>query len=47
MTLLWPSAPRWAGVPLYLALGWVAVFALPDLLSKGGVAVLVLVIAGA
>lgn len=46
LTLLWPTAPRWAGVPLYLALGWVAVFALPDLLSVGGVAVLVLVVAG-
>lgn len=46
LTLLWPSAPRWAGVPLYLALGWVAVFVLPDLLRHGGVAVLALIITG-
>jgi hemolysin III len=26
LTLFWPSAPRWAGVPLYLLLGWMAVW---------------------
>ncbi len=46
MKLAWPSAPRWVGVPIYLALGWVAVFVLPDLLSAAGVAALVLLIVG-
>ena len=32
--------------PIYLALGWVAVFVIPDLLHRGGVAVLVLVAVG-
>jgi hemolysin III len=46
MKLIWPHAPRWASAPLYLALGWVAVAVLPDLLHRGGVATLVLVLAG-
>ena len=33
-------------MPVYLALGWVAVFVIPDLLHRGGVAVLVLVAVG-
>ena len=33
---LWPHAPAWLGVPIYVALGWVAVFVLPDLLHNGG-----------
>lgn len=46
LKMLWPSAPRWIGVPVYLALGWVAVFVIPDILHGGGVAPLVLMIAG-
>ena len=46
LKLLRPDAPRWVGVPVYLALGWVAVFVLPDLLERGGVAALVLLIVG-
>ena len=46
LKMLWPHAPRWLGVPFYLALGWVAVFVLPDLLPSGGVAVLVLIALG-
>jgi hemolysin III len=42
----WLSAPSWLSIPLYLALGWVAVFVLPELLRHGGVAVFVLVVAG-
>jgi hemolysin III len=38
--------PRWVFVVLYLALGWVAVGIVPQLLSAGGVAVLVLVLVG-
>jgi hemolysin III len=43
---IWPHLPRWAGAPLYLALGWGAVAIMPDVLHRGGVAVLVLLIAG-
>lgn len=46
MKLVWPHTPRWASAPLYVALGWVAVFVLPDLLAHGGVAMLVLLLAG-
>jgi hemolysin III len=46
LNLAWPKAPRWVGVPIYLALGWVAVFVLPDLLHHVGVAALVLLLAG-
>ena len=42
----WPRASSWLGVPVYLALGWVAVFVLPDLLTNAGVAALVLLLAG-
>jgi len=46
MKLIWPHAPRWLSAPLYVALGWVAVFILPDLLGRGGVALFVLLILG-
>ncbi|MBM7491762.1 hemolysin III [Micromonospora luteifusca] len=42
----WPHAPRWVSAPLYLALGWVAVAMLPQILHGGGVAALALLIAG-
>ncbi|MFY1688771.1 PAQR family membrane homeostasis protein TrhA [Plantactinospora sp. WMMB782] len=46
MKLAWPHAPRWVSAPLYLALGWVAVAVLPDILDRGGVTVLALLVAG-
>src|SRR3954463_552602 len=46
LKLSWPTAPRWVGVPLYLALGWVAVFVLTDILHIAGVASLVLLAVG-
>lgn len=46
MKMITPNAPRWLSAPLYIALGWVAVAVLPDLLHNGGVTVLVLVIIG-
>jgi hemolysin III len=46
MKMAWPHAPRWASTPLYVILGWVAVFVLRDFLHSGGVAVLVLLAAG-
>ncbi|WP_240965405.1 PAQR family membrane homeostasis protein TrhA [Streptomyces zingiberis] len=44
--VLWVGAPRWLYTPCYIAMGWAAVFFLPDFMRAGGVAVLVLVIAG-
>jgi hemolysin III len=46
LKMIWPHLPRWAGAPLYLALGWVAVAILPDILHADGVTTLVLLAAG-
>jgi hemolysin III len=46
MSLIWPHAPRWVSAPLYLALGWVAIAVLPDILRNGGVTALVLLLVG-
>jgi hemolysin III len=46
MKMITPHAPRWASTPLYLALGWVAVAVLPDILHIGGVTTLALMLAG-
>jgi hemolysin III len=43
---VWPHLPRWVGAPLYLALGWGAVAILPDVLHRGGVTTLVLLVIG-
>ncbi|MDQ6851097.1 MAG: hemolysin III family protein [Actinomycetota bacterium] len=42
----WPGAPHWLTVPCYIALGWVAVWVMPELLHNAGVAALVLIVAG-
>jgi hemolysin III len=42
----WVGAPRWLYVPAYVAMGWTAVFFLPDFTSRGGIAVLVLLLVG-
>jgi hemolysin III len=44
--ILWIHAPRWVYVPLYIGLGWAAVFFLPEFLHAGGVVVFILVLAG-
>jgi len=44
--VLWIGAPRWLYTPVYVALGWVAIFYLPDLLGGAGVAVVVLIAVG-
>ncbi len=44
--VLWVGAPRWLYTPVYVALGWVAVFYLRAFLERGGVAVVSLVILG-
>jgi hemolysin III len=46
--VFWVGAPRWLYTPVYVALGWVAVFYLPDLVTgAGAVAVVLIVIGGA
>ncbi|ATL30133.1 putative membrane protein hemolysin III [Streptomyces formicae] len=44
--VFWVGAPRWLYTPCYIAMGWAAVFFLPDFLRTGGIAVLVLVVVG-
>lgn len=44
--IFWTSAPRWLYVPAYVALGWVAMFYMPDMLAGGGWAVVWLLVAG-
>jgi hemolysin III len=46
LKMLWPSAPRWVGVPLYLLLGWVAVWFMGPIMHGAGVAALVLLAVG-
>jgi hemolysin III len=46
LRMAWISAPRWATVPPYLVVGWVALFVMPQLLHAGGAATLVLLSAG-
>jgi hemolysin III len=43
--LWWPDAPRWLSTPVYIALGWAAIFYAGDLTS-GGAAVITLVAVG-
>ncbi|WP_406371956.1 hemolysin III family protein [Streptomyces sp. NBC_01550] len=44
--VFWVGAPRWLYTPCYIAMGWAAVFFLPDFMRTGGIAVLVLVVIG-
>ncbi len=46
MRIFWLNAPRWLYVPIYIALGWVAVAFIPAFWTLGGPAVAWLVIAG-
>ena len=46
VSLIWPHAPRWVSAPMYIALGWVAIAVLPEILHRGGVAALVLLLVG-
>jgi hemolysin III len=43
---LWLSAPRWLYTVLYIALGWAAVFVVPQLFAGAGTAATVLLFAG-
>jgi hemolysin III len=44
--VFWVGAPRWLYTPVYIALGWVAVFYLPDILRGGGLTVVILLALG-
>jgi hemolysin III len=46
LKMCWPSAPRWVGVPLYLLLGYVAIWFAETLLDGAGVTVVALLAAG-
>ena len=44
--VLWVGAPRWLYTPVYLGLGWVAVFYITDIFDTGGPAVVTLLAIG-
>ena len=44
--VFWVGAPRWLYTPVYVALGWVAVFYLPDFVRHGGPGVVALIAVG-
>jgi hemolysin III len=44
--MAWLHSPRFLIIPLYIGLGWVAVFVVPELLHAAGVTTLVLIVAG-
>ena len=44
--VLWVGAPRWLYTPVYVALGWVAVFYFGPLLQHGGAVVMTLIAVG-
>ncbi|MFX0575844.1 PAQR family membrane homeostasis protein TrhA [Nocardia nepalensis] len=46
LKLLWPAAPRWVGVPLYLLLGWAIVPVAGQLNTNIGIAPLILLLIG-
>jgi hemolysin III len=44
--VFWVGAPRWLYTPIYIALGWVAIFYLPAFWAAGGPAVVILLAVG-
>jgi hemolysin III len=46
LRMLWLHSPRYLIIPLYIGLGWVAVFVVPELAQTVGVAALVLIVTG-
>jgi hemolysin III len=46
LELVWTKAPRWLGGTVYLALGWVAVVAMPQLFARLGITGGLLLVAG-
>jgi hemolysin III len=45
-TLLWPSAPRWVKVPLYLIMGWLPMIYISEIVAAIGAGLLILVLLG-
>ena len=43
---LWLKAPRWLYTAMYIVMGWAAVWWMPEFVRSGGIAILVLVLAG-
>ncbi|MBJ8343766.1 hemolysin III family protein [Antrihabitans sp. YC2-6] len=46
LKMLWPTAPKWVGVPLYLLLGWAIVPVVGQLTHHVGVAPMILLLIG-
>ena len=46
LRMMWQGAPRWFYTPIYIALGWAAVFYVDDFLASGSTAVFVLIATG-
>ena len=44
--VFWVGAPRWLIVPVYISMGWAAVFFIPEILSNGGTAIFLLIAVG-
>jgi hemolysin III len=44
--LFWPGAPRWLYTPIYMALGWAAVFYFPAFFARASTSVITLMILG-
>jgi hemolysin III len=46
LKLAWVDAPKWVTASVYLALGWVGVAAVPQLLSRAGIGAVALILVG-
>ena len=44
--VFWVTAPRWLSTALYVVVGWVAIFFIPELVDGAGVAAVVLIVIG-
>ena len=44
--IFWAHAPRWLYTPIYIGLGWAAIFYFADFVENAGVAVLTLMVVG-
>lgn len=44
--MFWHDAPRWVSTPIYIALGWVAIFYADDFANDGGTTVITLIAVG-
>lgn len=44
--VFWLGAPRWLSTTLYVVIGWVAIFFVPELIDGAGVTAVVLIVIG-